>query len=243
MPAWQHGKKWDNAAYLGYRRHVGKRAPELRGRSEDCADLSMLLLIEYASQEGLPVSLQDNDGNRYRSTTNYTSYEVGGAAGVLFAVTGMGGIKKTVSWQNADQFYQAVRQRIGAKALYGPNTVANYGPPAPGDLMLTETHCALVYKVYAPGERHPQSSNTNIPNFPGPATAKEQFNVTEYFKGTVEPQYGMTFHREPDKEYHFDYLNSRSKHKRNAELLYFANATQTRADGFLFCTYAPSVLE
>ncbi len=243
MPAWQHGKKWDNAAYQGYRRHVAKRAPELKGRSEDCADLSMLLLIEYASQEGLPVSLQDNDGNRYRSTTNYTSYEVGGRMGVLFVVTGLGGIKNTVSWQNADQFYQAVRQRIGAEALYAKNTTVVSGAPAAGDLMLTETHCALVYKVYAPGERHPQSGNSNIPNFPGSDKAKEQFNVTEYFKGTVDSQSGQTLHREPDNESHFDYLNSRSKHKRNAELILFANVTQTRSDGFRFCTYAQSVLE
>jgi hypothetical protein len=203
----------------------------------------MLLLIEFAAQEGLPVALKDNDGNVYRSRTEYTSYAIGGVAGGVMGVLGIGyAARNTVSWKNADEFYQAVKQRIGAEALYGPNTVVNYGPPAPGDLMLRKTHCALVYRVYPPGERHPLAGDTKIPSFPGAATAKQQSHVTEYFKGTVGSD-GVTLSRDPDQDYHYDYLNSRADAKRNAELIYFANAAQIHSDNFVFCKYAAAVLE
>jgi hypothetical protein len=43
MPAWKHtNKKWDKAVYYEYRKYVMAKAPEFRGRKEDCADLSMI---------------------------------------------------------------------------------------------------------------------------------------------------------------------------------------------------------
>ena len=70
----------------------------------------------------------------------------------------------------------------------------------------------------------------------------QQFYTTEYFRGTVNDD-GVTTYRRPDKDIHFDYLNSRGEDKRNAEVIYYANAAQLADDGFEFRKYAPKVLD
>ena len=234
MPAWKHFNRWSEFAWLQYRKHVGVRAPRLRWRTEDCADLSMLLLIEFASKQGLPVSFKDNDDNRYSSSEDRAVYFAPGWPSDIHIA----------DWNTSEEFYQVVKRRIGTEALWKRNTVANYAGPAPGDLMLTESHCALVYRVYPPGIPHPQWDNPRVPSFPGGDTAMEQGFVTEYFKGTTVPYpQDVTAHRRPDNDYHFDYLNSRGNAKRNAELIYFANARQAVQAGFVFCKYSAQVLE
>ncbi len=234
MPAWKHFKRWSEFAWLEYRKHVGVSAPQLQGRNEDCADLSMLLLIEFASKQGLPVSFEDNDGNRYSSSEDRAVYFAPGWPSDIHIA----------DWNTSEKFYVVVKRRIGSKGLYKRNTVANYAGPAPGDLLLTESHCALVYRVYPPGIPHPQWNNPRVPSFPGGDTAMEQGTVTEYFKGTTVPYpQDVTSNRGPDKDYHFDYLNSRGNAKRKAELIYFANARQALQAGFAFCQYSAQVLE
>ena len=58
---------------------------------------------------------------------------------------------------------------------------------------------------------------------------------------------GVTVSRVPEGPFkgnvHFNYLNSRSSWKRNAELIYFANARQLREDGFEFYEYSLAVTD
>src|SRR5262245_9823694 len=164
MAAWKHFRNWNDTAYQSYRKHVEARAPQFRGRNEDCADLSMLLLIEFAAKEGLPVTLEDNDNNQYSSRESETVYYKGGQAGkYMFANLA----KRSVTWRDSAEFYDAVKRRIGAEALWKENTEVNYGAPVAGDLLLNKSHCALVFRVYPPGVRHPKSNDFEIPIFPG----------------------------------------------------------------------------
>ena len=233
MPGWKHFTRWNEIAWHSYRKYVAVNAPGLIGSKEDCADLSMFLLIDFARQNGLPVTLEDNDKNRYSSQDDQAIYFAPGYPTDLHIA----------NWEDSwEKFYDIVKQRIGAKALFRRNTVWNPAGPAPGDLLLNETHCALVFRVYPPGARHPHADNSKIPNFPGDLTAKEQFHTQEYFLGTTTPYFGVTQHRNADTDFHFDYLNSRSNSKRNAELIYFANARQALQAGFVFCQYSAGVL-
>ncbi len=229
MPAWTHYNRWYDANYYDdYRYFVSWHAPSLARHPEykkqDCADLSMLLLIQFAADNHLTVELQDNNGRRYRSE------EEGGGS---------------LKWRNQTEFYQAVKQRIGASSLHLRNTVPSGQTgktPRPGDLLLNSTHCAIVFAVYAPGVPHPRWDDQKLPSFPGPDKAMADFNGQEYFKGTTVPYpQDVTAHRGPDDDYHFDYLNSRGNAKRNAELIYFANARQAVEAGFSFREYAPQV--
>jgi hypothetical protein len=82
-------------------------------------------------------------------------------------------------------------------------------------------------------------------NFPGGEAGKNDFNQTRYFRGDVDDD-GVTprVPKSPfDKDVHFNYLNSRSNKKRNAELIYFANARQLREDGFEFYEYSLAVTD
>ena len=229
MPAWEHRNRWYSGNYYeAYREYVAVNAPRLpyhpAHKKEDCADLSMLLLIEFAARHFLTIELQDNDGRRYNSQED-----------------GSGSLK----WWNWWEFYEAVKQRIGARSLFMKNTVpaGNTGTtPRPGDLLLNATHCALVWAVYPPGVSHPRIHDSKLSNFPGHEAALEDFNRQEYFKGTTLPYPSdVTAHRAPDSDVHFDYLNSRGNAKRNAELIYFANARQAVEAGFSFREYAPQV--
>ena len=129
-----------------------------RRRSEDCADLSMLLLIEFAASNGLPVTLRDNDGNAYSSKGEVTYHQRriwGLPTGYLGANT----------WGNKDEFYQVVRDRIGAEALFKENTASdNNFVPAMGDLLLNSSHCAIVFRVYPPGAPHQLWNNSTVPD-------------------------------------------------------------------------------
>jgi hypothetical protein len=237
VAAWKHDNTtgWkDGTYYEKYRMLVASKAPGFRKRDEDCADLSMLLLVQFAAQNGLALTFEDNAERRYISKAPGT---------ILTIKLGEGSLMFTdPSWSTPDEYYAALRQRIGAESLWKHNTVKNPHGPQPGDLLLSDEHAALVYFTYPPGLRHPKQDDMSVPNFPGPDEAKKQVNVTEYFKGTVLPGYGLTVSRLPDQDAHFDYLNSRADAKRNAELIYFANARQAHDDGFEFRAYSLSVL-
>jgi hypothetical protein len=245
MAAWKHDNKqgWDYAAYLEYRKLVMAKAPSFRGRSEDCADLSMMLLINFAAANGLAVTFEDNDGSRYISKAEGQIWKFGSSE-----------ILTDLTWSTPEEFTKIVQRKIGVEALWKHNTVAyQYGPQA-GDLLIIYTtkwwglrtdrhHAALVYLPHAAGKSHPKQNDTSVPDFPGPDKAEEQVHQTEYFKGTVDPDTGVTVSRQPDHDEHFDYLNSRSDAKRNAELIYFSNARQARNEGFEFRMYGPQVLD
>jgi hypothetical protein len=247
MAAWKHSNStgWNSKAYQAYRDYVMTNAASYKGAHEDCADLSVRLLIRFAAKEGLAVSFGDNAGRRYISKAEgevLPPLEFGldprpNLRAIKAAVTGR------ETWNTPQEFTEVVEQRIGAEALWKRNTARNWGGPQAGDLMLTEDHAALVFGVYAPGQWHPKWRDVTIPDFPGDEAAKAQVHQLEYYKGTVSAETGVTSYRRPDDDYHFDYLNSRSKHKRNAELIYFANKRQAVEDGFVFCSYGSTVLD
>lgn len=244
MAAWNHSSAKDWGAFEvndGYRQYVTAQVPGFRGRHEDCADLSMMLLIDYAAANGLAVTFEDNAGRRYISKAEGVVLQW--AAGSFILATTI------AKWSTKEEFTKIVQRRIGVEALWNRNTLINVIGPQPGDLMLiyksniiyaSRHHAALVYRVYVAGEVHPKRNEKSIPDFPGADEAEEQTNQTEYFRGTVDED-GITLTRNADKDVHFDYLNSRSHNKRNAELIYFANKRQMVDEGFQFRVYGPQV--
>jgi hypothetical protein len=72
MPAWQHTAKWTPEMYQKYRKYVETTVPNspygvYEGAHEDCADLSIKVIIDFAAQSGLPVTFRDDFGWRYIS--------------------------------------------------------------------------------------------------------------------------------------------------------------------------------
>ena len=240
MPAWEHHnrKGWNSETYYNYRKFVASKAEGYRGKDQDCADLSMMLLIDFAADNGLMVTFLDNAFRMYMSKAQA-------------AITGSAGkhqFDSDLKWSTKEEFYKIIQRRIGVESLWKRNTIKNEYGPSMGDLLIIWSkddrhHAALVFKTYGPGIAHPKQQDTSIPDFPGSDTAMSQSNVTEYFKGTVDSD-DKTISREPDKtSTHFDYLNSRGNAKRNAELIYFANAKQATDGGFEFRMYNKIVLD
>jgi hypothetical protein len=240
MAAWVHSaqKRWNEVHYYEYRKIVANKAASYRGRSEDCADLSMMLLIRYAAKEGLPVTFEDNAGKKYRSTDDYIHF---------------GGVNPT------DLYIAIVHDKIGVEALWKRNTVVNPTGPTAGDLLIRWSsktftmgkikvevednhHAALVIRHYNIGVSHPLEKD-KMPDFPGAESAEDMLNLnkTQYFRGTTDKN-GVTVSRRPDRDVHFDFLNSRSSAKRNAEVIYFANARQLQEEGYQFRMYSNNVL-
>jgi hypothetical protein len=247
MAAWKHDPtmSWrDKDNYAVYTTFVSWWAPAYRGQRDlDCADLSLKLLVDYASANGLATTFEDNAGGRYIS-------KAGAHIGKnLFNNEIV--YNDRLSWSTPAEYFKVLNDKIGVEALWKHNTKVNSSVPHVGDLMIIWSswmqsdrhHAALVYKVYAPGQKHPKQDDRRVPDFPGSDAALGQKSTTEYFKGTVDRDSGATVSREPDRDFHFDYLNSRGDAKRNAELIYFANARQALAEGFEFRVYSESVLD
>ncbi len=157
MSAWPINASWmGDIRYRDYRASVQRKAPEYEGRTEDCADLCMWLLIDFASWHHLPLSLWDNAGDEYRASDHW--------------------------WPDRYQYYNRVRRRIGASALWQRNTIRKGAGPEPGDLLLHPTHAALVAAVYAPGVAHPRAGDAAIPDFPGAEVAARQHDTTRYLR-------------------------------------------------------------
>jgi hypothetical protein len=240
MAAWKHYSQWNEARYKQYRNYAANKAPGYKGRKEDCADLSIMLLIDFAAANGLPITFKDVDDWFYISKAWYA--------------WGPDGHIINVPFFTKEMFTTVVQKNIQTKSLWYHNTVVNPSGPEAGDLMMKYTtgfagrtvdnHTALVFSVLPPGKSHPKSHDPNVKIFPGREKAKEDFNGTEYIMGTVDKDDDWaTTSLDPDKEYHFDYLNSRGDKKRNAELIYYANKAQLLDDGFEFRRYAPLVLD
>ena len=137
MAAWTHTKYWDDgdAFYRQYRTYVGNKntgAPSLRGRKEDCADLSIMLLINFAADHGLPVTFDDVDGYVYISK-GWNAY---GPAGWI-----------PFPWVTKQVFTQIVQNNIQTKALWEQNTVENSSGPQPGDLLMRFTYYPISTKL------------------------------------------------------------------------------------------------
>jgi hypothetical protein len=261
MPAWKHKAQWSSAMYQTYRRYTQTTVTNARyglfeGAHEDCADLSIRLLIDFAADSGLPLTFRDVSGWRYISKAERAygppdaPYDLGHPkTRIMRFKTGDREADGTlIPWFTKDDFYAVVRENIQTKSLWNHNTAVNPTGPDPGDLMMRfggihrYHHTALVTSVYPPFALHPQWQNAKVPDFPGPDAAEKQITVTRYFMGTKDDD-DRTAYRTADISWHFDYLNSRSDAKRNAELIYFANVAQLRDDGFQFRLYSDTVLE
>jgi hypothetical protein len=261
MPAWKHTNVWTPGMYQKYRKYVETTVPNapkgvFEGAHEDCADLSIRLLIDFAEQSGLPVTFRDVSGWRYISKAEraYGSPDLirylGQPQTMIqpFKTGDRVADGTVVPWLTKDDFTKMVMENIQTKSLWRHNTEENPTGPDPGDLMMRYGgihryhHTALVLSVYAPFAHHPQWQNLHIPDFPGPDAAEKQTNVTRYFMGTKDDD-DRTAYRTPDLWWHFDYLNSRGDAKRNAELIYFANENQLRDDDFEFRMYSESVTD
>ena len=229
MPAWKTTQKWTPKLYQEYRKYAAIEAPKARGRTEDCADLSMKFLIYFAEKQGLTVTFEDNDNVGYVSKADHPVWAS----------------SQKKAWSNRDEFYDVVKQKIGVEALWKHSTERNDAGPEPGDLMIRYGdgyhHAALIFAVYNAGVRHPQQQNRKIPNFPGPRAAEWDQDGTEYFKGTVDDD-GITQSRDPDYWPHLDYLNHRGTSKTKAELIYFANSWQQLHEHFEYRRYSWRVL-
>lgn len=249
MPAWNATSTWDLKSKGGYRQYVSSHAEAYRWQTQDCADLSMSLLIDYAEDNKLPLTFRNDDGWIYSSREDGSKW----ASESAF----MKGSTNIAAWKNKDEYKEAVWEHINVRDLWLYNTaVTNAGlfMPSPGDLLMiyekgwvgaSRHHCALIYRTYAPGAAHPKENDMKVPNFPGGQTATNQGYVTEYFRGdTYLGQEGtFTFSRRPGKDWHFDYLNHRGVDKKNAEILYFANAKDFKRYGFEFRMYTDDVLK
>src|SRR5215469_4981807 len=172
MSAWTHTNWWQPNTYGEYRRFVSQRAPQYRGQTADCADISLTLLVDFASQRGLPLTFWDNADVRYISkATRQTPKD--------------SRIAHTRTWSNKAEFLRAVQKRIGADSLLKKNTLTNPSGPQPGDLMSSAQHTALVFAVRAGAGAHPRAADRTIAPFPGDVVARTQLNQTEYFRTTV----------------------------------------------------------
>lgn len=263
MSAWNQINRWSDAYYQGYRNYVKSNASKLKGSQEDCADLSMLLIINFAEQEALPLTFTDNQGILYSSNAGgqnpssgmHIQYEktdvmlpTGGitinsfgqptwAYAPLELPSGIIYSGDNLTWKNKDEYYSAIKQRINAEALFNNNTEMNPFGPQSGDLLLSDSHAGLVIDSYPPGVPHPKAGDSSIKSWVDPATALQEVNVLEYFRDN----HGM-INDENKTKVHFDYLNHRGEKKPKAELIYFRRAMDAIADGFEFRKYKSGVL-
>lgn len=216
-----------------YRNYVDAEAPRLKGRKEDCANLSMTLLIDFAAQNQLPVTFHDNNWNIYCSKASRQW---------------MDDPSNTKTWRNKDEFMKVVYSRIGSPNLkINTFEVKDLNDIWSGDLIWKmdeakdEHHTALVFNVLQAGQRHPRQLDPTIPNLPSPKVAAQQTNTLEYF--ATERTAGPLFACSPKSlmEVHIDYLNHRGEgnpKKEQAELIYFRSAKELLAQGLQFRRYS-----
>ena len=236
MPAWTQTASWTPGAYQEYRNYVRLMAPFYRWRREDCADLAMIIMINFAASRGLPLTFTDAYRGIYPS--------IGKEA--LFSNNVSRWFPEFYHWRTKEEFTEGVMKGLGVKALWKYNTTVNWFGPMPGDLLMKFTegryhHVALIFETYAPGQPHPKQNDLSVRDYPGDDLAEEQYSVTEYFRGTLKDD-ETTLSRLPDNDIHFDYLNPRGHKKPLAELIYFANARQFQKAGFEFRRYSPNAL-
>jgi hypothetical protein len=210
MAAWNHTNSWSDDYYEAYRKYVKANAAAMQGREEDCADLSMLLIVNFAAEQGLPLTFTDNKDIRYSSKesgqiplsglhlkydkvtvptfmrVNPAAYR-GGPPWSYTTIDVPSGVTfrfayTNYTWTNKEEYYTAIKQRINANALFNKNTEVNPHGPQPGDLLLSKDHAGLVIALYPAGVPHPKAADTSIKSWVDQATALKEVNVLEYFR-------------------------------------------------------------
>ena len=163
--AWEHSNYWNLKWYSEYRKYVTGQTPELKGGLEDCTNLSLSLIIDFAEKYGLPLTFTGNDRIRYISLAKGQS-PASHLGDLQEKWPWMSVHKIILTWDDKKSYYDAVCRRINAEALFKYNTVSVRNPsgPEPGDLMMTTEHTALVFATYPPGLSHPKAKDKNQPS-------------------------------------------------------------------------------
>jgi RHS repeat-associated protein len=212
LAAWKHTSWWDDSWKKKYRDYVNMHAQDYLGRTEDCADLSMTLLIDFAAANGLPVTLRVDTGHLI--------------------------ISKSCKWSNKDDFLEFVKRKIGSKALFDQNT----GPALKeeeiraGDLIISTHHTALVVKAMKPGE----SSFGQILSFDettgGPVAYQQPFTqLWDDAAAKAHPgQLQWIYNPESTAGYRVDYLNHTGFWQPYARMKYNQLDSVLIADGYQF---------
>src|SRR5476649_764363 len=136
MAAWIHktGSGWSKSAYDGYRSSVTSNAWNYQGHAGlDCADLSMLLLVEYAAKNGLCLTFKDDQGLYISKADgvldpNYSGAGAGAGAPALEHQPG-------ARWKGKDHYFEVVQRKMTTKTLWDFNT-ENVERVSPGDLLI-----------------------------------------------------------------------------------------------------------
>ena len=85
--------------------------------------MSILLLINFAANNGLPLTFRDVDGWFYISKA-------------LCPFDQCGGQRVWSTWLTREMFTRTVQNYIRTKSLWNHNTIKNPKGPQPGDLMM-----------------------------------------------------------------------------------------------------------
>src|SRR5262249_15553327 len=122
MAAWTHVANWDGNNrkwYAAYRKYAMQNAPARRSTKDlDCSDLSITLIIEFASKYGLPVTFKDAEGAIYSSKSR--SAVVPKTSGYDGAGAGAGAARYDQSgsvWDSSEKFTAIVQQKMQTKSL------------------------------------------------------------------------------------------------------------------------------
>jgi len=133
LAAWKHTKWWNNSWKKKYRAYVATNAKSYLGRTEDCADLTMLVLIDFAEKNGLPLTFWHGSGCTY--------------------------VSKSCNFSSKKDFVKKVQKGIASADMFGASGKTfntSYDKKIknvrPGDVYVEAGHVSLVVGVAAPGK-------------------------------------------------------------------------------------------
>jgi RHS repeat-associated protein len=195
--AWEHTQYWTPTLQNQYRQFVFDNYKKYLGRTEDCADLTMLLLLDFASDNGLPITMWHGSE-------------------CLF-------VSKSCNFSTKEEFVNKVLSDIGSRDLFGTGKTYNSGPDKSegqilaGDIYVEPDHAALVVFAAWPGgvSLGQQMQNGKIGAKPG---------VWEWDASVAEQnpnQLEWIYNPSSTDGYRVDYLNhTGSKNRKKAEVKY-----------------------
>jgi hypothetical protein len=72
--AWAVKRQWNESDQKGFAEYAQNRLKDYVGEDVDCADLALNVIIDYASENGLPLQISTKDGTTFDSNSdNYNS--------------------------------------------------------------------------------------------------------------------------------------------------------------------------
>jgi hypothetical protein len=202
LAAWKHTNWWNDRWKKKYRQFVASKAKQYMGRPEDCADLTMLVLIDFAEKNGLFLTFWRNDGCIY--------------------------ISKSCKFGNAKSFKDTVFDKVGSHALFNTEGKSyNTGPNKkiedvlPGDVYVQEGHARLVVHVAQPDAL--STGQTRYKKKDGTQYVGAKKGIWSWNKKSAEenPDHLEWIYDERSTEgYRIDYLNHYGSSRPKAEMQY-----------------------